>query len=201
MTIVTTPGSPTANSYGSVAEADAYFANRPFSTVWSALDASGKEAALIYATQISSMYVVSYWDEKQLPEDATIRVLASISGDVDETVVWNGEPTDGDQALAWPRRGVKNQNGFDLADDVVPTRLKHWQFEIAMQAQAQDRTAENAAKFAGLSGLKAGPVDLKFASVLQNPSLVSDATMLVLVPSWFYAFKIIYQNKLQWVSI
>ena len=199
MAIDVTPGGPDANSYGTVAEADLYFANRPFSSVWDALTDPEKEAALIYATQVSMMYVVSNFDKKQLPEDATVRVLAMLASDPDRTVVWTGQPADAEQALAWPRIGMKNPNGFDIDSTIVPTRVKHWQFEIAMALQTQDRTAENAAKFAGLTGLKAGPVDLKFAAIsdIQDPLLISNATMMVLVPSWFYAFKLVYFNTVK----
>jgi hypothetical protein len=49
MPLVTTPGAPDANSYASVAEADAYNAARPFGTAWAALTQAQKEGALQYA--------------------------------------------------------------------------------------------------------------------------------------------------------
>jgi hypothetical protein len=48
--IVVTPGAPDANSYATVAEADAYNAARPYGTAWAALTPEAKEGALVYAT-------------------------------------------------------------------------------------------------------------------------------------------------------
>lgn len=51
MAIIATPGGADANSYVTQAEADAYFAARFGSAVWTALDATGKETALRHATR------------------------------------------------------------------------------------------------------------------------------------------------------
>lgn len=49
MAIIATPGSATANSYGTMVEADAYFVNHPNQEDWD--EATNAEEALIYATQ------------------------------------------------------------------------------------------------------------------------------------------------------
>ena len=51
MPLVTTPGGPSADSYVSVAEADAYFSARVGSTSWTALSGPDKETALRHATR------------------------------------------------------------------------------------------------------------------------------------------------------
>lgn len=50
MTLIATPGASNANSYITVADADAYFATRPFSDDWTVLLTAVKESALISAT-------------------------------------------------------------------------------------------------------------------------------------------------------
>jgi hypothetical protein len=67
-------GKADANSYASVAQADAYFGTRPRSTLWSPLTADQKGQFLIHATRI-----------------------------LDAAVVWKGEPMLESQALAFPR--------------------------------------------------------------------------------------------------
>lgn len=76
MAIDTTPGSPTADSYVSVAEADVYWAKRQ-SDAWAATLTPDKEAALIRAT-----------------------------AHVDAGYGWRGCRASSTQALAWPRYDV-----------------------------------------------------------------------------------------------
>ncbi len=75
MALVTTPTHPSADSYATVAEADAYFANRSNVENWSGLSSDQKEAALKLATkQIDSLRFFDcpryaspqYYREKQL---------------------------------------------------------------------------------------------------------------------------------------
>lgn len=77
MAIDTIPSSPTADSYVSVAEADAYHAKRG-NTAWTAADVPGKEGALVRAT-----------------------------GYVDAEYGWKGIRATSIQALAWPRYDVE----------------------------------------------------------------------------------------------
>lgn len=67
-------GLPAANSYASVAQADAYFATRPRSTAWTGLTEDQKGQYLIHAARI-----------------------------LDASVVWRGEVLSSAQALAFPR--------------------------------------------------------------------------------------------------
>lgn len=76
MAIDTTPGSPTADSYVSVADADAYWAKRT-TDAWTAALIPDKESALVRAT--------SY---------------------VDAEYRWRGTKAAPTQALAWPRYDV-----------------------------------------------------------------------------------------------
>jgi len=106
MALDPTVSGTSANSYGSLAEADAYFADRPQSADWDALG-SAQGGWLIQAT------------------------------DRLEQLRYQGERTDEDQALSWPRTGAV-VDGVEVEDDVVPTRLKYAQFKLALLLSALD---------------------------------------------------------------
>lgn len=201
MPLVATVGAADSNSYGTLAEAEAYFADRLFTEAWDALTDEQKTGLLIWATRIAENRVSNEWAKEQLPDDATVRILSELKGDDECFVVWTGSPATEVQALAWPRSNMKNRNGFALADDAIPDRLKEWQFEIALKYATEDRTVENAAGAQGLVGLKAGPVDLKWAHGAPNLKLISGAVMASLVPSWWYAFQLEYNNNVKMVTL
>ena len=58
VTVENGTGMPTANSYASVAQADAYFATRPRSTAWTGLTEDQKAQYLIHAARILDASVV-----------------------------------------------------------------------------------------------------------------------------------------------
>lgn len=194
MALDATVGGASANSYGTVAEADAYFADRLFTSGWDALSAGDKAALLIWATRIISARITADWTQVSLPSDATKRVLTDIKSDAKCYVVWTGAPSDSVQALAWPRTGMLGPNGFAVPDDEVPAELKAFQFEVALKLAAGDRTEENAATAQGLAGLKAGPVDIKWNADAPNPNLIPATLFQTLIPSWFYVFELRSRN-------
>lgn len=195
MALDATVGGASANSYVTVAEADAYFADRPFSETWSGLSAGEKEASLITATRTIEAKITEDWSKKELPQDATIRVLSDLKGDTECYLVWKGIPATTTQALGFPRSGLTNARGGDLADDVIPNQLKDFQCEVALKVAAEDRTLENAATAQGLSTLTAGPVTLGWKDGAPNPQLIPNALFKILPPSWWYAFELKYQIK------
>lgn len=196
MALDATVGGANANSYLTVAEADAYFAARLHSDVWDALSEgegegegdSTKEAALIWATRLFDSKIKTAWDKASLPGDATIRILSTLKRDPDCFVVWNGEAASETQALAWPRSGMKSKNGFDFADDVIPQQVKDAVCELAKLLIAGDRTVENEVGNVGLTELRAGPVTLKFAADPPNMKLLPDFVFELLVASWWFCF-------------
>lgn len=110
--VETGQGIPNANSYVTVAEADAYLeANIHAWTKWSAQDQATKEALLIWATRY-----------------------------LDQRVEWNGTPT-GNNSLRWPREGVKDLDGDWIAGDVIPEQLKWATIELAWNLLTTDSTA------------------------------------------------------------
>lgn len=132
--IVATPGAANANSFGTLEEADAYFATRLYSTAWTSADIEVKKAALIMATSALTA-----------------------------NICWVGSPTDAVQVLPFPRTGMSDRNGNEIADTVIPQDLKIAEFELALAMLKSDRTAESDIEAVGLTKLKAGPVELSFS--------------------------------------
>src|SRR5580765_5673762 len=115
MPLVETPGDPTANTYATVTEADAYNAGRPFGTAWAALTPEQKEGALAYAAAL-----------------------------LDAAFVWTGSPSleaNPSQKLCWPRVGMFTRNGVPIDPMVIPKELKDAQSEYARQASVADLAA------------------------------------------------------------
>lgn len=188
MALDATVGGPNANSYLTVAEADAYFATRLFSSLWTAAVTATKEAALIQATRMLDAKVTQPWTAAQLPDGFTIRRVSTLGADQQSFVVWNGSPATAEQALLWPRSGMVDKLGNELPDDVIPQGVKDAVCELALLALGGDRTTENPAAAQGLTSLTAGPVTLEWGDNPQNPRLLPDAVFQFLVPAWWYCF-------------
>lgn len=170
LTLVTTPAAPTANSYATVAEANAYHEGRLHVDDWDDADDAIKAAALVQAAKFL---------------DAMPRA-------------WTGAASTAEQAMGWPRTGMLSRNGYALASGEIPNALKDAQAEFARQLIATDRTEDNAITLQGITSVKAGSVDVKFrektleegedrTALLRRDSLeamIPDAVIALLVPSW-----------------
>jgi len=178
MALIETPGSASANTYATLAEFNAYAANRvPALTWFTAATDPQKEAAL----------------------QAAARSL-------DACFTWTGTAVDDVQALTWPRSGMLTRNGFAIATTVVPVDLKNAQCEMALQLGAGDRLGDNDPLRKGVTSLKAGSVALTFSDVQGQQSsreaadvairkmqsdlnyvsnVIPDEVRRLLVPSWF----------------
>ena len=120
MSLDVTIGGTASNSYGTLAEADAYFAARQ-SANWDGSD-SHKEMALIKATQFLDNVYRGRWVGQRLTRN---------------------------QALAWPRAWVIDVDGFDVASDAIPKQVKYAQFEAAYliaNGTSLETTIDRAAK-------------------------------------------------------
>lgn len=99
------------DSYLSVADADQYWSDRNNST-WSAATTANKEKALREATQY-----------------------------LDGAFTFIGEITDTDQALAWPRAGVRVLRGnfkHKFVDSTtIPQKIEHATAELALEALSE----------------------------------------------------------------
>lgn len=110
MSLDVTVGGTNAESYASVAEADAYLAFRGDTSSWTALGTTDKELKLKWATSIL------------------------------QDLTWRGTIASTTQALNWPRWGVIDKDGFPILDTIIPKELKLAQAELAFQQIANDWT-------------------------------------------------------------
>ncbi len=97
-------GLANAESYGSVADADAYFAARGSPTTWTALLEPAKEQWLRQGTEFMDLEFGSRWKGRRVTQD---------------------------QALDWPRWNVTDRDGFTIGSDTVPIQLARATFETA----------------------------------------------------------------------
>lgn len=103
MALDATLGGASANSYVTVAEADAYFATSFGRTAWGSASAANKEIVLIESTRL-----------------------------LDLLVSWKGYVKSDTQALRWPRTHVPNVDGrYNGVDTIVPKDVKNAVFELA----------------------------------------------------------------------
>lgn len=154
-TVITTPADPAANSYVSVAEADAYHATHLYASVWTAATVTTKETAVIHATRVLDL--MYKWAQ------------------------WSTTPT---QKLQWPRTGVEDflRRSY-IGDLVIPSQLKDATAEFARQLIVADRTADSDIETQGITSLGVGSVSLSFKeSVIAK--VVPDA-VVEMIPSWW----------------
>lgn len=113
VTLVATAGSTSANSYISVADADAYFNNRLNSTNWESADPDDKSRALVMAT------------------------------DRIEQEKFQGRKVDSGQRLQWPRYEVYDKNDDLYATDAIPRPVQNATCELAILLLGSDYLKES----------------------------------------------------------
>ena len=166
-----TPGSPAATSYATEDELDDYLEFRRGGATLLA-DATPKEALLVSATRIIDMVCTQLRTYDRVHDYYVTRPY------------WTGTPTNDDQALAWPRTGMFNRNGFPIDPDEIPKELKDAVCELAFQLYTSDTTLDNAVSVQGITSIKAGPVALAFKDSIETTKMLPDAVLFLLVPSW-----------------
>lgn len=130
MALDATPGGVNADSYVTVAEADAYFGNRLHASAWTALGTSDKEKALKMATVRLDE---EHWDGARA-EDISL------------------------QALRWPRYGAVDIDGHGIEGDEIPRQLKEATYELALAMVATDLL--KASGLEGFESIKVGPISV-----------------------------------------
>lgn len=138
LTLVTTPAATDANSYATVAEADAYAEVSFEASVWAAISTPAeKERLLVRATRL-----------------------------LDTLAVFAGTRSYASQPLQWPRTWVSNPAGTAYYDPTaIPSAVKDAQCQLALFLATQADASEDA--FGGLSttnlaSLKVGSIDIEF---------------------------------------
>ena len=160
MAITATPGDANANSYATIAVADAYNEARMFTAIWETATDAMKEAALRQATRL-----------------------------LDSSFRWTGKTASEDQALAWPMEGQISRNGFEIpisGAKSIPRELKEATSEFARQLIEADRTADNEAQKQGITSVKAGPVTIGFTDRESGDRERIDAGIRRLGPDFDY---------------
>lgn len=159
LTVVATPGSASANSYCTVAEADSYHEGHLYATSWTGATAEQKVAAVVMATRV-----------------------------LDERFAWADFPAATTQALQWPRGSVMDFLYLSfIPSTVVPQKLKEATAELARQLLDADRTADSAVETQGVSSMSAGSVSFSFKDNVRA-KVLPDAVRNM-IPAWWGAVR------------
>jgi|TARA_R110002167_G_scaffold92478_1_gene248334 hypothetical protein len=127
-------GKSNADSFISVTDADAYFVNHGSPTAWTGLTTAQKESELRYA----AVTLDGNWD-------------------------WWGSITVITQSLGWPRSGAEDAEGRSIDTDVVPTRVKDAQCELALLGTSNALNS-NYDRGGDVSREKVGPIETEYFS-------------------------------------
>lgn len=169
MALDATLGGASANSYVTVAEADAYFATSFGRTAWGSASADAYFATSFDRTAWGSASAAN----KEIVLIESTRLL-------DLLVSWKGYVKSDTQALRWPRTHVPNidgqYNGVEsyISDSIVPKDVKNAVFELAYSLLSNGgfQASENE-----LSKVKVGPVSIDFSDTVKSnglPKMVRD---------------------------
>lgn len=179
-TIVATPGSASANSYITVAEANTYFESRlPLDPVWVTTESIAIPRILTAARMLTNIF------------SGAKRLITPKSGDPYYLIgmKWTGLPADAIQVMDWPRIGMLDRLGREIASTLIPAELKQAQAELAGQLSLTDRILDNDIVTQGIQEIGAGPVKIKFNSDFDSYTrtalVLPDGVLSLLVPSWY----------------
>lgn len=161
LVVETGGGLANANSYASLAEADAYHEAHLYASTWQTMTTPEKTAALVWATRL-----------------------------LDEQIAWYGYKATTVQALRWPRGGVPERDadidaayaalyGYILPSNVIPVWLKNATAELARQLKATDRTAD--VETVGYSQISVGSISLTIDKN-DKKNLLPDAVVSMVEP-------------------
>lgn len=124
-------GSATATSYASVATADDYHSMGPTEATWAALSTEQKQERLMLASAL-----------------------------LDERCDWRGDKAVTASALRWPRLGLLDRDGIDVASTTIPARLAWATAELARLLGASAPVLAGEAR--SVSSKSTGPVSITY---------------------------------------
>src|SRR5690606_14902 len=144
--LIATPGAPNANSYVTLAEADAYVAALagPSARAWEQLDDDAKKRALLTAT-------------RRLDQEE-----------------YAGRKASSTQALKWPRVGVKDEDGRPYPSDVIPEPIKAAQIEIALGYGDGAEDPFAAGDLDAYKRVQVGPIEVEMRDSSPVPGALPD---------------------------
>jgi hypothetical protein len=146
-------GGPLANSYCTIAEADAYWQMRVREDEWVNRAADTKCRSLLQATRL-----------------------------LDDYVNWAGVPAKYTQPLAWPRWGLTTVAGDFIQPTVLPDQLKWATAELAMILCQVDPQVPIDAVVQGIKRVKADTVEVEFTGGTSGGVPPATPAQRVMVP-------------------
>lgn len=155
MAINATAGSPTADSYATVAEGTTYFGAHLYATGWTGADLDTHERALKTATRLLDSYFK-----------------------------WLGIRTYSDQALGFPRTGLFRDTTIAVDSTTIPVEIRNATIEFAQWLIANNPYEENEIAVQGITELKVSSIQLKFKEVIEG-RVVPDFIKLLIPPEWY----------------
>jgi len=112
LNLVTDPGGVDSNSYIELEDAEEYMSSLLHAKEWTTATDERKTAAIIQAAR---------WLN---------------------TLTWKGTKSDPEQSLSWPRRGVVDDEGFEIPSTSIPRQVKDANAEFAYRLLVKDRAAD-----------------------------------------------------------
>lgn len=151
MALDPTPGGASSNTYASLAEAEDYLGTLKYKDAWATATDPEKEGALRSAARKLDL------------------------------LGWVGVRTSATQAMAWPRIGAVDRDGYSLDSSTIPVWLKDAQAEQALRELEEDRGADPAL---GQSlRVKVGPLEEERGpGARQTPALITDLVAQMVSP-------------------
>ena len=136
-----------ANTFASVAEADAYLAARGMTQTWIVPDA-GQE------------------DTNLAAKEAALIRAADFMG----TLSWKGQQVDWSWPLCWPRKGIPQpgNTGQHIAEDTVPAKVKNACIEIAALFYAGEDLMAATERGGRVQSETVGPISISYFSDASN---------------------------------
>ena len=154
-TLDATIAGSSSNTYGTLAEAETYFAGRVAFTEWTGSDDLKNKALLMACRMLGQYYDWMNWQTTQT------------------------------QALHWPRCGMISWNMWTpIQPYQMPDQLKWAQFELAGFLMTDDRTRDFLPKRFNIDYMLVyGAAQLRFKDPISNP-IIPDA-VANMIPSWW----------------
>lgn len=130
LVVETGSGDTTSNAYITEASANAYFSNKLYADRW--------EVAL---------------------SQQRIRAIITATKTLDDFITWKGYRVSENQALAWPRAQVNDQDGYLINNATVPQAVKDATCELAILLLDEDRREED--DMEGITKIAVGPISIE----------------------------------------
>jgi hypothetical protein len=138
-----------ANSYITVADADAYIEANSFAFAdWDALSTAQKEALLVWGTRY-----------------------------IDIRVKWEGTKVYSDLWLSWPREGVYDHENDAVDSDVIPIRLQYAVAEVARFLINSDLSAPGTRE--GIERIRVDVIELYLDANYKQMTIPDDVILLL----------------------